>query len=326
MDDQESNANGSKNSEREFPPNQIGGENHGGDGDQNSSVSGDEENGSDQPPNRWGDLGFDRKIELVLAGIIVLSSISQIIVILINNTNTGKQVDKIIAAESGINNAATQIQQAGYTFSGAAIGINNAGWDAVGKLQEQASQVERSAAAAENSIKATQEQMRLDQRAWVGTGQFTGIPEVGKPYAVSVTFQNPGKSPAIDVVTQARAMAVGPGQKFIPAFDQKQGPVESRSVLFPNQVTITTTKTYYPRPLTQADVDTANDPSKISIYVIARTCYKDVFRRKHWARSCAAYNPDGKNFISCDQYNEIDSEATENKETCTFPTPPSYPN
>lgn len=48
--------------------------------------------------------------------------------------------------------AATQIQNAGWTFSGAAQGINNAGWSAVGKLQEQANNFKESAEATQNSL------------------------------------------------------------------------------------------------------------------------------------------------------------------------------
>jgi hypothetical protein len=86
----------------------------------------------------------DRQLELILAGAITLFALCQLVVTVINNFSTSAQVDKIIAAAGSIKESAGEIKNSGWMFSGAAQGINNAGWNAVGRLQEQADEVKRS--------------------------------------------------------------------------------------------------------------------------------------------------------------------------------------
>ena len=67
----------------------------------------------------------------------------------------------------------------------------------------------RMAKSSEASIKATQDTMRLDERAWVGAGniQMDQIKDGATPN-VSVSYQNSGKTFALDVVTHAYAYIV----------------------------------------------------------------------------------------------------------------------
>jgi hypothetical protein len=80
--------------------------------------------------------------------------------------DNARQTDKLI-------DAATQIKNAGWVFSGAAQGINNAGWNAVGRLQDQANQVERSADAARSAAKTASETLQVSERAYVVIGKPT---------------------------------------------------------------------------------------------------------------------------------------------------------
>jgi hypothetical protein len=64
---------------------------------------------------------------------------------------------------------------------------------------ESAGAAKRSAKAAFDAVEATRENMRLDQRAWLGIAAIKPvptIPEVGKPIQAIVEIRNSGKTPA----------------------------------------------------------------------------------------------------------------------------------
>jgi hypothetical protein len=75
--------------------------------------------------------GADRHIELVIAAAVLVFVILQYRMTSSNNESTSRQVDRIISA-------ANEIKSAAWVFSGAAQGINNATWQAVGQLGAQA--------------------------------------------------------------------------------------------------------------------------------------------------------------------------------------------
>jgi hypothetical protein len=155
-------------------------------------------------------LGIDRKIELGLTAALVIFGACQIVVTYINNSSASKQVDKIIVAANGIKDAASQIQQAAYNFSGAAVGINNAGWNAFGqlKLQEQQMEAARTSSDTEarRSLDTTIENFREEQRAWVGVcGMQVEQLEKGKPLKILFRFCNSGKTPAYKVSERVAA-------------------------------------------------------------------------------------------------------------------------
>jgi hypothetical protein len=210
-------------------------------------------------------------------------------------------------------------------------------WKAIGNINWMARSMDWSQKVAQQGIELSGRQSkqaldasiassRLDQRAWVGSMQVTGIPEVGKTYDINVVFGNTGKTPALDVITQAREIPVHTGSKFVPAFDKEPTFTQSRTTLFPNQIATSVVKGSKDVAATQSDVDFINQSKEVTIYVIGRVCYKDVFGESHWARFCEIYSPAGKAYISCTEYNEIDKEQTRDKETCILPSPPGYPN
>jgi hypothetical protein len=124
----------------------------------------------------------------------------------ISSDNT-QQTQKLI-------DAATQIKNAGWTFSGAAQGINNAGWNAVGKLKLQADQTSRSATAAEDAVKATQTQMRLDQRAWIAAAEPVFVINETSPISATVSIRNVGKTPGAQVSSKLHCWDLPKNQQF----------------------------------------------------------------------------------------------------------------
>jgi hypothetical protein len=134
------------------------------------------------------DKGPDRQLELIFAAIIAFSAIGQIIVTVINNRGTSKQVDKIITAAKGIQGAATQIQGAAWQFSGSAAGINGGIETAVTQLGNQV------------------EASRTAERAFVvpgsqGTGSLEGFTPTKNTskFGMHFYYVNVGRSPAISV-------------------------------------------------------------------------------------------------------------------------------
>lgn len=167
----------------------------------------------------------------------------------------------------------------------------------------------------EGAIKATQEAMRQDQRAWVGLMQITGLPEVGKPYEASALFSNSGKTPAAKFTHQARSIVLPKGTQFVADYNAKQLGEQSFITLFPNQFFHDDIKASNGQNVAQSDLDLINSGT-IVVYVFGRSCYDDVFGKHHWQRFCDLYDPAGKTYLSCSVYNEIDTEKTSYFEDC----------
>ena len=52
----------------------------------------------------------------------------------------------------------------------------------------------KAAKAAEDSVTLVRENAHLDQRAWVVVSDVSGVPEVGKPFIVTINISNLGKT------------------------------------------------------------------------------------------------------------------------------------
>lgn len=249
----------------------------------------------------------DRQVELILAAAIALFAFVQLILTVVNNYSTSQQVDKIIAVAGSIRDSAGEIRSAGWTFSGAAIGINNANWNAVGRLQDQADQVKRSAAAAENAVKATQEQMRLDQRAWVGFANVTAIIKPGEHVAVSVSAVIFGKSPAVNIVTRPGIVWFPPSYSI-----QQKDLVPGKNNIFdgtaiPGASFLVNDTVYSP-----ADLSSDVLGGRQTVYFFGETRYHDVFSRPHWTHFCyiitSSSDSQKTDDHPCSIYNDSDAD------------------
>ena len=140
----------------------------------------------------------------------------------------GTATDNLVNYAKVQANAASDQAEAAQQFSDTSEDIN-------GRMSEAVDQLNAAASSAKAGIEATQESMRQEQRAWAGMMQITGIPEAGKPFHATVIFQNTGRTPAIDFVSQERMVALGENQVFSPNWIAKPPAVQSHTVLFPNQ-------------------------------------------------------------------------------------------
>lgn len=173
-----------------------------------------------------------------------------------------------------------------------------------------------SEADSEKAIKATQDAMRLDQRAWVGMQSIQIAKELNKPIVIRVNVANTGKTPAFKYRGQITAEVVPKGQRSIPKYSRTEtyNPID---VLIPGEPSGLTLGSKSP-PLDQTAIN-AIDQGMLEVYVYGRLCYEDAFKQPHWTRFCSRYRPEYGDFEGCDSYNETDNGNNANRETCATP-------
>ena len=206
--------------------------------------------------------------------------------------------------------------------------INNGNFDRMMErtIDQTAAQMQ-SAQAADNSVKATQDQMQLDQRAWIGVEGVDGSLEAGKPFIINTHYFNTGRTPALHLVEQARGIVLPRGEKFTPDYNAPRDeslPVKAVAAIFPNQVStqhVRMTKDNSDptkdAPADQSGIDVI-DRGDVTIYVFGRVCYRDVFNKPHWMRFCNLYNHKDNSYYACDTYNEVDSGKNGTEEDCNL--------
>lgn len=153
----------------------------------------------------------DRQLELILALAIAFFALCQLVVTMMNNYGTSKQVDKIIATAGGIRDSANQMQRAAWDFKGSAQGIDGNLGNAVAQLEVQAKNIDMARQSTEKSAKASLQAsidtFHKDQRAWVGFTSLRTAPDSAlNRVSIGVNFQhlsaqfiNTGRTPALNV-------------------------------------------------------------------------------------------------------------------------------
>ena len=167
--------------------------------------------------------------------------------------------------------------------------------------QRLASAMETSLLRSKESLDATIEQNRLDQRAWLGVEAIDGVPQVSHPFNITIYFKNTGKTPAVDSSFLVQQEPVKKGQ--LPTFVYRKQAVSS-GITEP-QATYHSVLTASPSDLTQTDVDALKSGS-ITIYVFGKITYNDVFGRGHRLTFCSYLRTDLTSYDLCHEYNDID--------------------
>jgi len=222
-----------------------------------------------------------------------------------NTISSSKQMNSLI-------DAANQMKNAGWEFSGAAVGINHAGWNAVGKLNDQSTQlannVKQSGRLADATEKANANVLEAD-RPWFGVAiTAQDSLEVGKIPAVTVVFINSGKRPARVLISAVACdwFTVFPKN---PPYKFSSGAVKSNDIVVPNSIVTSKFNLFY-KPLGQAEVEMANNgPPKLFLY--ANIEYVDLrTQTKHFTHSCWVYVGNDpvltKGFYNSGEYNDAD--------------------
>jgi hypothetical protein len=196
--------------------------------------------------------------------------------------------------------AASDQADAAQQFSDTAEDINNRMSDAVDQLQAAANN-------ANTGIKATQDAMRLEQRAWVAVSGITGTPTLGQQFIVQITAANSGRTFAkrfrmVSTVEVARA-----GTKL--SFENDpEASYNSLSILPPNGTYIAKNKVTGEGSLPALPNPTQDDMDKIKAgnVEISAFDYTDIFKAPHWTIYCFRLQRD-MNWISCGEHNDADN-------------------
>jgi hypothetical protein len=248
--------------------------------------------------NAWRSASPITKASLILTAAVAAATIGYAIIAW-RTLGTMRRISEDNAAQTQkLIEATDEMKSAGWTFSGAAIGINNAGWNAVGKLQEQANQVKRSATAAEDAVRTTQDQMRLDQKAWLAIKDMNGPPSNPK-----ATFTNTGHTPALEVEAHVSwQWTSDPPPLINPQEYVRLGLVSPETERTLN---------------IKAGPEQTNKP----LYAWGVFTYRDIFRTCHWVSLCFRLSDDRTQYEFCQEHNDTDkNDETPTKLTnCPIP-------
>ena len=183
-------------------------------------------------------------------------------------------------------------------------------------------QLQAAATSAANSIKATQEAMRLDQRAWVTASKIVTTPKLeaknGADFTIEVVFKNTGKTPAKNAIMRQWWEFVPKGgipkYAIIPV-------TTSRALVAPNGEyfsDVTPLRKYF-NAVTQEPIGESFlkqfTSGNIVLYIHGRADYDDIFGCPHWTIFCSylAFEGDHINVVVCPEHNDADENA------CTKP-------
>jgi hypothetical protein len=164
----------------------------------------------------------------------------------------------------------------------------------------------RSAQAAQNSIAGANEQMRLDQRAWLGAGDPKFTFSEGKPYQVSVSLKDVGKTPALNVHSDFD-LTMLPKDHPLQISDldyrfTKRQQILSGTIFPTAALAINRTGT---EDVPKGGLDSLKNGDEI-FYAYGTIFYNDVFDASHWVHFCYFMNKDLTTGGMCTIYNDTD--------------------
>lgn len=168
-----------------------------------------------------------------------------------------------------------------------------------------------------NAIKATQEEMRLDERAWVGVESPNVVINKTGPIKTEARVIVLGKSPAVGIITEMGMRPFPPGHILELAdivLDQKEIPNGTAvpGSNFPIRETGETPVTPSETEAVQAVLD-----KKLVIYFFGKVNYRDIFNSPHWTHFCITIpSGDSNDIFPCKIYNDTDADhQTKSKKT-----------
>jgi hypothetical protein len=220
-------------------------------------------------------------IVTIVTGVIFLGQLYEMI-------SGGTQTDKLVNYSKVQANAASDQADAAQQFSDTSEDINNRISDAVDQLQDAASN-------AKAGIQATQDAMRLDQRAWVGVKGMEGTPQLNQPWQPHVVFTNTGRTPAKNVRMWC---TLEPEYLGTPFKFTKSALGNQRTLIVPNQEPYCQMEATPAAKMDQPTLDSLNS-GKLAVAVYGLVTYDDVFGDSHWLTFCKVIHTDGKAWDDC---------------------------
>lgn len=248
---------------------------------------------------------------VVMSAFVAVATVAYSIIAAVQLGVMRQASDDSAAQASKLIDAADQIKSAAWDFKGSAQGIDGNLGLAVGKLQGQIDQVKRSADAAKDAVNATLDEMRLEQRPWVGIQQFScekcdrrrfaqsnNGPFLGslKIYNLQGFVVNTGKTPAenIQVIYKLHM-----GQRWFAddPYDPTKVTGEENAntqtkiigALSPEQtmqINLSGTSGYLDFPMDAVSPDGTMKSDFPTAYVEGTISYNDVWNKPHATRFC----------------------------------------
>ena len=211
--------------------------------------------------------------------------------------------------------ATNQMKTAAWTFSGAAQGINNAGWNAVGRLNDQATRLGKNVTQTQrlaNETSNANANVTASDRPWIGATIQVANFDAGKRPTVTINYINSGKLPAVVDFTGVHsdfflAFPPNPREQYLTGRALKES--ASKSILVPGEVTQMNYTAQ--EPITQAQWDLVPEESSgIRYFVFSTAEYRDLVTNElHYTRACVRFYADAKSaadagFRNCQEYND----------------------
>jgi len=195
-----------------------------------------------------------------------------------------KQADKAETISSSTQQAAAAMDTS-----------NSQAKDALGKTLRQ------SKAALDSTIAAS----RLDQRAWIGSGDLAlDSPEVGSVAHAHVTWLNTGKTFAKGVIANThltfRQEIVASEFELAKLVDSADSPAQSIGILFPGIRSASVVDAHIP----VVEIDGTRIMSDWYTYLWGEVTYFDVFAKPHQTRFCGYRKGMKGDFWQCPFHND----------------------
>jgi hypothetical protein len=161
---------------------------------------------------------------------------------------------------------------------------------------------------AQNAVEATQDQMRLDQRSWIGIKGVHGTKPTSKvSMATFVDVTNTGHTPANNVIVYPSFMFALPGDtiSFKDTNDAMRlgllSPGTERTITF----NASENKIVGKQP--------PNFFLSRKVYAFGKITYSDIFGRCHWVTYCAHVSNDWNTYQFCEEHNDTGDEICKDK-------------
>lgn len=175
---------------------------------------------------------------------------------------------------------------------------------ATGAAQQAVVEARRNRLQAEKSLRATIEQFRLDQRAWLDIGDILK-PNVilGSTPTWVIPIVNTGKTPAFHVWHVVTGRSYPKGEKFKAVYTKFDKDRTFVAILPGPPTHSTYTKTAH--PITTTDIEHLGSGKDI-FYIYGQMTYDDVFKQPHHTHFCFYLTINLKDLAACDTYNDAD--------------------
>ena len=172
--------------------------------------------------------------------------------------------------------------------------------EATKRVEQQLDISRQQVSAAQANVKAVRQQMRQDQRAWIGAVKAMPFSlKEDTPVRLGVVILNSGKSPALDVRGRLGALPLPKDKKFAAKYVE---PFQHSGVLQPNmQITEWSGPLTVNKPL----LDALKRGDQI-LYFYGEATYSDIFKQSHRTTFCLYIQPTLDGVIPCDTYSYAD--------------------